>query len=215
MQQGGFLDSKPRHPVGMGAVIAAHAVVLTAIILAPPEFVRDGIKHIKLIDIKETPDPKEVKELPKQRETTKKEEHVTRPDTLVQTQPRDTTPTEVVPFDPGAEIKIVEQPHLPPLPPVPDPVMVQARPNMDADAMQPPYPSALARAEIEGKAEIRVLIGTDGRVKQVEEVAATDPGFFEATRQQALRHWRFKPATRDGVPIESWRTMTVRFQLQA
>jgi len=44
---------------------------------------------------------------------------------------------------------------------------------------------------------------------------ATDAAFFEATRTQALRHWRFQPATRDGIPVESWRTMTVKFKLES
>ena len=30
---------------------------------------------------------------------------------------------------------------------------------------------------------------------------------------QAVSKWRFLPATRDGEAIESWREMTVRFQL--
>lgn len=62
---------------------------------------------------------------------------------------------------------------------------------------------------------MKVLVGIDGRVKAVELVSADDPGFAEATRRQALRHWRFRPATRDGVPVESWRTMTVRFRMDA
>ncbi|TAJ41295.1 MAG: energy transducer TonB, partial [Chitinophagaceae bacterium] len=48
----------------------------------------------------------------------------------------------------------------------------------------------------------------------VEMVSAAHPGFFEATRKQALRYWKFRPATRDGVATESWRTMTVRFTIQ-
>jgi protein TonB len=62
-----------------------------------------------------------------------------------------------------------------------------------------------------GKVTVRVLIGTDGRVKQVEPVTATSDAFFRATRDQALRRWRFRPGTRDGVPQEAWRTMSVTF----
>lgn len=76
---------------------------------------------------------------------------------------------------------------------------------------QPPYPRSLQADGIEGIAIVRVLVATDGRVKAVEVVRADDPLFFEATRDHALRKWRFKPATEDGRPIESWREMTVRF----
>ncbi|OHT17736.1 Gram-negative bacterial tonB protein [Sphingomonas haloaromaticamans] len=73
----------------------------------------------------------------------------------------------------------------------------------------------MARQEIEGVVVVRVLIGADGRVKAVEQVSTTDPAFFEATKRQALRAWRFRPATRDGVAVESWRTMRVKFEMQA
>ena len=61
---------------------------------------------------------------------------------------------------------------------------------------------------------IRVLIGTDGRVKQVERVSAASDAFFAAAEHQALTKWRFKPATSDGTPIEQWKTMSLRFELQ-
>jgi protein TonB len=60
-----------------------------------------------------------------------------------------------------------------------------------------------------------VLIGADGRVKAVEKLRATSDAFFRATEQQALRHWRFKPATVDGRPVEARKVMTVHFQLMA
>lgn len=89
-------------------------------------------------------------------------------------------------------------------------------PEVDAryrSAFQPAYPVDERAAEREGRVVVRVLIGTDGRVKAVEQVGAASPAFFEATRRQALAKWRFTPGTRDGVPVEAWRTMAVRFQL--
>ncbi len=79
--------------------------------------------------------------------------------------------------------------------------------------LQPPYPLALQRAEQEGQVTVRVHIGPDGRVIEIVEVRADAEGFFAATRDWALRKWRFKPATRDGEPVASWRTMTVTFKL--
>jgi protein TonB len=79
---------------------------------------------------------------------------------------------------------------------------------------QPEYPAQELRAQRDGKVSVRVLIGADGRVRAVEQVSATSAAFFEATRRQALSRWRFKPATRGGVPQESWKTMSVRFELK-
>ena len=80
-------------------------------------------------------------------------------------------------------------------------------------ALQPGYPPGMIREEREGLVVVRVLIGTDGRVKALESIKADAPAFLEATRKQAISNWRFLPATRDGTPVESWREMTVRFQI--
>lgn len=83
-----------------------------------------------------------------------------------------------------------------------------------AASFQPAYPPFEQRNEIEGSARVRVLVGTDGRVKAVEDVASTSPGFFTETRRRALAKWRFKPAMRGEQAEESWVVMTVRFRLE-
>lgn len=82
-----------------------------------------------------------------------------------------------------------------------------------ADTFQPDYPMGERTAERAGRVVVRVLIGTDGRVKTVEQVSAPNAAFFEATRKRALAKWRFVPATRDGVAIETWQQIGVLFQL--
>lgn len=101
-------------------------------------------------------------------------------------------------------------------PPLPLPPLIEAKldPRYQS-TFQPDYPPYELRREIEGKARVRVLVGIDGRVKTVEDVATTSPGFFAETRRRALAKWRFKPATRGGTPEESWVTMTVRFELNS
>lgn len=101
-------------------------------------------------------------------------------------------------------------------PPKPAPVFVDAKVDPRyAAQFQPLYPSRERFAENEGRVTVRVLIGTDGRVKAVERQFATGDAFFDATRDRALRYWRFRPATRDGVAVEAWREMTVRFELES
>jgi protein TonB len=99
-------------------------------------------------------------------------------------------------------------------PPKPPPVMAGAEVDPRyADALQPDYPADMRRMATEGQVVVRVLIGTDGRVKQIELVRSPSESFFNVTRRQALSRWRFKPATRDGVAYESWKTMSLRFTL--
>ncbi len=107
-------------------------------------------------------------------------------------------------------------------PPDPDPIPTPAAnpviksPRVDpryASVLQPEFPSSMIRAEIEGSVVVRVLVGVDGRVKDVQIVRAEHPDFAEATKRQALKKWRFIAGTSDGQPIESWREMTVRFEI--
>jgi len=102
----------------------------------------------------------------------------------------------------------------PPLPAVKPPLVFAELDPKYAGMFQPEYPANEQRREIEGIAKVRVLIGTDGRVKAVELVSTDSPGFFEETKRRALAKWRFKPATRGGVAEESWKVMTVRFQMR-
>jgi protein TonB len=79
--------------------------------------------------------------------------------------------------------------------------------------LQPPYPASAQREGAEGIVRVRVAIGADGRVKTVQKVEASRDDFFAATERQALRYWRFKPATVDGKPIESSKLMVVHFRI--
>ncbi len=96
----------------------------------------------------------------------------------------------------------------------PDPVFVGPSLNQRyASGFQPHYPSSLRRQGISGDVNVKVLVGTDGRVKQIQKLDAAHPGFFEATRKQALSKWRFIPATEDGKKVEAWFTISVKFEL--
>lgn len=98
----------------------------------------------------------------------------------------------------------------------PDPVMVGARLNTRyAGQFQPAYPPGQLRLEREGEVSVRVLVGTDGRVKTIELIDSPHVDFWKATRKQALSKWRFTPATRDGQAYESWMTLKVRFKINS
>lgn len=208
MHAGGFLDTRQSNKVGLGLVIAGHAAVLAALALAPPEAVKQIIFVDTIVKSIEDQPPPPIDKLP----PVPKAEPQAQPttvDSLVKTTNLD--PVIMAPPPP------IDPPPFPTAEPVRS-EPITTLPVIDPAAMarfQPDYPPELIRADIEGSATVRVLIGSDGRVKAVEMVSATHPGFFEATRKQALRFWKFKPGTRDGVATESWRTMTVRFKIQS
>lgn len=118
----------------------------------------------------------------------------------------------VAPTGTGAGPTVIVDPSADP--PLPQLVLAELDPRYAA-AFQPEYPASEQRREIEGVVKVRVLIGTDGRVKAVELISTDSPGFFAETKRRALAKWRFKPATRGGVAEESWKTMTVRFEIRA
>jgi periplasmic protein TonB len=99
---------------------------------------------------------------------------------------------------------------------IPKPVFVRSkRDPAYASRFQPDYPSGLLVKEIEGDAVIKILIGADGRVREAMVVSASHPDFGKAAVKQALKSWRFIPATRDGQPVEDWQTIPVRFTINS
>ena len=120
--------------------------------------------------------------------------------------PVDIAPSGTLTVGTGDEIGTALPPH----------VAVLRGPTLDSryiDSFQPSYPSDMRLAGRDGRVVVSVLIGIDGRVKDVRQISAASTAFFEATRRQALAKWRFKPGTKDGVAVEAWHTMAVSFVL--
>ncbi|HEV2567154.1 TonB family protein [Sphingomonas sp.] len=220
MTADGFLNQRQRHPVAMAAAIAINLGAVTALMLAKTGVVVIPPGAIPLIPITEPPPPEPAKDT--QPETKQPEPAPFVPPRQVPSQPAgerpliDSTPS-LPPLGGTGTGETVIQPRVEPTPtPAPNPVMVDAVPVPSAMRdFQPPYPPQLLRTGVEGKAVVRVLIGADGRVKQVAIISADDPLFADATERQALRKWRFRPATRDGLAVESWKQMTVRFEIRS
>jgi protein TonB len=217
MPQSGFLEQKPRSPGSLAIVIAVHGAAIAALMLAKQEFIQAPpvVTKAYQVPLPKDPPPEPLKKVePRQVQS--------RIDTVPPIVPRpvleniqitEPQPLRPITFDPGPVGPAVT-PRVDPPEPVREPVRVAARIDPRSE-LQPPYPASEERAEVEGSVTISVLIGTDGRVKAVEKVRATSEAFFRATERQALRHWRFKPATADGRPVETRTTMTVHFQLRA
>jgi protein TonB len=222
MPQGGFLEQKPKSPGGLALVIALHAAVLTALMLAKNEYVRITEPPIVVTPIPTRPSRRRS---PSPSPTAGAQAEIRNPLCAARSAGaaarrrrarRANGRRRSLRFRPiGTDEPKAADPVPLPLPtpqPVPDPVRVEARLDPRSE-LQPPYPASEQRAENEGSVTVRITIGPDGRVKQVEKVKATSDAFFKATEQQALRHWRYKPATLDGRPVESRTSVTVRFRL--
>lgn len=208
-----YADEKTRpNRASIGGTLFVNGLMVTGIILAVPDVSPIKIIHTTLIPILTPKTPTPTKPMVKHQAPSAKPTPTPPSPQPAGSRLTNAGTTSTLSGGDGSNIAVL--PELPPLPPIHNSVYSAARINPGyANALQPLYPPGMIRAEMEGFATVRVLIGTDGRVKQVEAVKASDTAFLDATRKQALSKWRFLPATRDGEPVESWREMTVRFQL--
>lgn len=204
-----------RHPVAALLAVGLPLALVVAVALSPmvvKTLPRSEPIPGTIVELPKPPPPpnptKKADPTPKTAATTDAVDPIvdTPPLTGDTVQPGPLTP-EPYPYDPGPPVKAADPPAPPKL------VFADLDPRY-AGGFQPDYPAREQRGGIEGVARVRVLIGTDGRVKAVELVSTDSPGFFEETKRRALAKWRFKPATRGGVPEESWKVMTVRFEIK-
>jgi TonB family protein len=75
----------------------------------------------------------------------------------------------------------------------------------------PAYPPSLRTNQVDGKAEVEVVVGADGTVKAANVLKATDPR-FGAAAVAGLFRWRFLPGTKAGVPTEMSLQIPINFR---
>jgi periplasmic protein TonB len=68
--------------------------------------------------------------------------------------------------------------------------------------VQPAYPEFAREAQIQGKVVLHVLVGKDGRVKNVKVIRGVT-GLNEAA-VDAIKKWVFKPALSNNKPVAVW-----------
>lgn len=214
-----FAQPKRFNPGSMGLAVGINAMVLAGLVFSAPVVERiTGNGPIDIYTPREAPPPppEPLPEPEPQPRADPAPEHIeTVSDPIVDV----AEPTQGPIFiDVGPTIGTLDGTGTDPVkldPAPPPPMLIGAKVDPRyADALQPDYPPSERRAGNEGLVEVRVKIGIDGRVKEVRRVSAASDAFFETTRRQALRSWRFTPATRGGVPEESWKTMSIRFVLR-
>jgi periplasmic protein TonB len=97
---------------------------------------------------------------------------------------------------------------------VPQPKIVDARPDPRRPLSKPEYSARMIREGNQGTIEVEVFVQPDGRVADARVVKST--GYAEldlAAIAEAKRNWRLIPATQDGKPIAQWHRLRVTFKL--
>ncbi|MBN1417557.1 MAG: energy transducer TonB [Planctomycetes bacterium] len=80
---------------------------------------------------------------------------------------------------------------------------------------KPRYPQDALRKRLEGFVRLRLLVSREGKVEEVQVIAAQPEGVFEDAIETVLPRWQFRPASdRSGKPIEQWTEFNYVFKLE-
>jgi protein TonB len=71
-----------------------------------------------------------------------------------------------------------------------------------ASIVQPEYPRDALRRGLEGYVELEFTVTANGEVTNVAITDSEPAGVFEQPVREAIRRWRFEPATAGGEPVE-------------
>jgi periplasmic protein TonB len=79
--------------------------------------------------------------------------------------------------------------------------------------VNPDYPFQARERGVEGFVAIKVLVGKDGAVRQVNILKSKPNGVFDQSVRKAVANWRFRPGEVGGEPVTAWITTTLHFRL--
>ncbi len=120
------------------------------------------------------------------------------PPTTTAAAPEATPAPTVAPVQPGQLVAITD-PHL--IPP------------MLTSGNQPVFPQRALQMRVDGSVDVSALIDENGRVAEVTVLRAKPKSMgFEAAATQAVRSRRYRPGTKNGVPVKVWVTIEMQFK---
>jgi protein TonB len=204
--------ARPPSPRTLILVIAVH-IAAVVVLLSMKTDLPQAITHqpINIRLLRDTPPPPEHVLKPS---TPRPQPEITQTETLV-------PPLRVPVIDSNPKLPDIRDligPSIPPTAnveprPVVPPAPTLARLLTPQSELRPPYPESKLLTGEETTLNLRLTIDEQGRVVDVAAIGAADRVFLEAARRYLIAHWRYKPATSDGRPIESNLAITLRFEL--
>jgi periplasmic protein TonB len=203
-------------PKALVLIVGAHVAVLALVMTARMDLPQRIIPAATSVDLirNNPPPPRNVAKPVKPKQA--QQLQLTRPERQIET----STPVlngESTPILPNIGQLIgpaIPQPpkiEMPPLPLTPAPTI--ARLLTPPSELKPPYPQSKLLTGEEATLDLRLSIDEQGRVVAVDPIGSADRTFLDAARRHLIAHWRYRPATRDGRPVASSLTITLRFEL--
>jgi protein TonB len=77
----------------------------------------------------------------------------------------------------------------------------------------PEYPARARKKGTTGEVRLSLLVGIDGRVRDVRVLSSEPAGLFDDAAIQAVRQWTYTPATYEGEPVATRVTQPIVFDL--
>jgi periplasmic protein TonB len=79
--------------------------------------------------------------------------------------------------------------------------------------VEPNYTDSARKAKTTGVVIVEAIIDKEGNVDKVHVIKGLGMGLSEAAAE-AVKHWKFKPGTLNGEPVDVIFNLTVNFTLQ-
>ncbi|MBU1365778.1 MAG: energy transducer TonB [Gammaproteobacteria bacterium] len=101
--------------------------------------------------------------------------------------------------------------------PVAPPVETISQARFDADYLRNPsplYPPLARRMGEEGKVVLRVSVNAQGSADSVEIRTSSGSQRLDESAQKTVRNWKFIPAKRGDVAVQSWVLVPIIFKLE-
>ncbi|OTG80546.1 energy transducer TonB [Acinetobacter sp. ANC 5054] len=218
--------------IGIGAVILLHLIVLYGLITGlskkGEKTVEEPVELIIIQDKKPEPEkpkpiekppevPKMVKEVLKTPEQKPVEKVVQKTVTTTTTQTVKAVSTQTPTASPSPSP--VASPTPTPAPaPAPEPPPKPAGETRGASkgsvgCKEPAYPREAEMAEETGTVRISVLVGADGNAKEVKVKKSTGTKSLDKSASKAYSLCTFKPALKNGEPVDDWVDIEYTFKL--
>lgn len=205
-----------RRILAIAAVVVLHVLLLGQLLMpAPAPFLREPAPPISpSVDLEplppapiRPPEPPPAQITPVRQQITPPPVRipapvVTPPQTIVATaahvEPSAEPPAVVAPWQPPAETSIA----------APSEALTVLRTS------QPVYPHAALLRGIGGVVQLRIRVDIHGRAAEVQVQGSSGHRMLDDAAVRAVRRgWRFQPATVNGVAVERWGTVDIRFRI--
>jgi len=94
--------------------------------------------------------------------------------------------------------------------PAPGELVATDTPAEPVFTVKPDYPDLALQSGVEGKVVVQALVGADGAVHETR-IARSIP-YLDTAAENAVRRWRFKPATSGGANVSTWVSVPITFK---